>query len=407
MRCRHRAENSLGREIKSFFALYAASYFDADELRDFAGDAWLALMLCQIIPAAITGTIAAAGVAQDAFAPSNFLLESNTSHAVWWRASAMRKHLRYTRRSIRLSASNPLVESLEVRRLLASVSINADQVVRTVTDDMLGVNLAWWDFPLNNSPTQTANLTAAAGFTGFRFPGGASADEFHLTEPPSYNGRGTVATLAKFVAQTGEHGMFTLDYGSGSPQEAAATLAYLNAPVGSNVSIGTGQTWSTSSNAWVNYDFQNSGYWASLRAANPIPGDPDHLNHLRIGRAAPFAFGFYEVGNENYGSWETDHHTPAHNPTPYVAFAKQFSGLAAQIDPSIAIGLVASAGTENNNWTRNVLDRCVAEGFTPSFIVDHNYVYGPGQENDNTLLHSVSNPGNYVGWASRAAPIAR
>ena len=27
-------------------------------------------------------------------------------------------------------------------------------------------------------------------------------------------------------------------------------------------------------------------------------------------RPAPFAFGFYEVGNENYGSWETDHHTP-------------------------------------------------------------------------------------------------
>ena len=170
------ARNALGREIKSFFALYAASYFDADELRDFAGDAWLALMLCQIIPAAITGTIAAAGVARMHSPQATFCLILHL-HAVWWRASAMRKHL----------ATPPIYSAFcvqsacriaQVRRLLASVSINADQVVRTVTDDMLGVNLAWWDFPLNNSPTQTANLTAAAGFTGFRFPGGATRMNF-------------------------------------------------------------------------------------------------------------------------------------------------------------------------------------------------------------------------------------
>src|SRR5204862_5838371 len=83
-------------------------------------------------------------------------------------------------------------------------------------------------------------------------------------------------------------------------------------------------------------------------------------------------------------------------------FAKDFKTLAAQIDSSIAIGLDIVAGAEQNNWTSNMLTQCASQSFTPTYIIDHNYVYGPGQENDNTLLHSVSVAG-YSGWASRAA----
>lgn len=292
----------------------------------------------------------------------------------------------------------PPIEALESRYLLATISVNAGSVVRTVNDDALGVNLAWWDTNLNTA--QTKSMVQAAGLTSFRFPGGSSSDEFHFTDPPSYNGKGTIATFAKFIESVNGGGMVTLDYGSGSPQEAAAMLAYLNASTTNTTSIGNGQTWVN--NAWVTKDWKTAGYWASIRAAAPLATD-DGLNFLRISHPAPFAFHHYEIGNEVYGSsWETDHHTPAHDPATYVAFAKQFAALSQNIDSSISIGLAIVAGTEQNNWTSNVLTQCAAQSYTPGFLVDHNYVYGPGQENDNTLLHSVSVAG-YSGWASRAA----
>src|SRR3954469_18640781 len=263
-----------------------------------------------------------------------------------------------------------LLESLESRRLLAVVSVNAAQVVRSVSTDLLGVNVAWWDSSLNTA--QTKQMVQSAGMTTFRFPGGSASDEFHFTDPPSYNGKGTAATFAKFIESVNGGGVVTLDYGSGSAQEAAAFLAYLNAPTSSAVNIGNGQTWTTS---WITKDWKTSGYWAGIRAAAPLAVD-DGLNFLRINHPAPFGFHFYEVGNEEYGlSWETDHHTPAHDPATYISFAKQFAALAQQIDPAITIGLDVVTGSEQNNWTANILTQCATQAYTPGFIVDHNYVY--------------------------------
>src|SRR5438477_12675790 len=107
------------------------------------------------------------------------------------------------------------LERLERRRLLATVAINAGSVIRTVNDDVLGINVAWWDTNLNTAQTKT--MVQAAGLTSFRFPGGSSSDEFHFTDPPTYTGKGTAATFAKFIESVSGSGMVTLDYGSGSP----------------------------------------------------------------------------------------------------------------------------------------------------------------------------------------------
>ena len=134
--------------------------------------------------------------------------------------------------------------------------------------------------------------------------------------------------MASFVASVNGQAVVTLDYGSGSPQEAAAELAYLNAPVGSTTPIGDGPEWNDTTNSWQTVNWQTAGYWASLRAAQPLAVD-DGLNFLRLGRTAPFDFDYFEVGNEEYGSWEIDHHTVEHDPATYVAFAKQFQTYAA------------------------------------------------------------------------------
>ena len=217
-------------------------------------------------------------------------------------------------------------ESLEDRALLAAVNVSVGQVIRAVDPQLVGVNATWWDTNLNTS--QTAQMVQAAGFNLFRLPGGSDSDQFHFNAQVQYSGAGTIPSMASFVASVNGQAVVTLDFGSGSPQEAAAELAYLNAPVGATTPIGDGPEWSSTTGEWQTVNWQNAGYWASLRAATPLATD-DGLNFMRLGRTQPFGFDCFEVGNEEYGSWEIDHHTTPHDPTTYVAFAKQFQTLAA------------------------------------------------------------------------------
>ncbi|HKI19205.1 MAG TPA: hypothetical protein VKA15_15070, partial [Isosphaeraceae bacterium] len=292
-------------------------------------------------------------------------------------------------------------EPLERRELLATVTVNAGQVLRSVDTQLLGVNLAWWDTNLNTP--QTEQMVQAAGLTMFRFPGGSSSDDFHFNAPPTYNGEGTDGSMASFIDSVAGVGLATIDYGSGSPQEAAAFLAYLEAPVGNTTAIGNGQEWNDATSAWQTVNWQTAGYWASLRAAAPLAQD-DGLNFLRLDHPAPFNVQYWEVGNEEYGSWEIDHHTAQHDPATYIGFAKQFATYAAEIDPGISIGLdVGSPGNDYNNWTDNILKQSAMQGFVPGFLSDHNYVQAPGSESDsNLLLDTVSDPNGPYDWAARA-----
>ncbi len=300
-------------------------------------------------------------------------------------------------------------EGLEQRALLATISVNASQIVRSVDTQLLGVNVAWYDSDLNTPQTQ--QMVQAAGLTMFRFPGGSSSDDFHFNAPPTYNGEGTDGSMASFISSVNGTGLATIDYGSGSPQEAAAFLAYLNAPVGNTTAIGVGQEWNDSTNAWQSVNWETAGYWASLRAQAPLAQN-DGLNFLRLDHPAPFGIQYWEVGNEEYGSWEIDHHTAQHDPATYIAFAKQFENVAATIDPAISIGLdVGSPGSDFNNWTADILQQAASQGLTVGFLSDHNYVQAPGSESDsNLLLDTVtgtnsdpSDPGNPYNWAARAA----
>jgi alpha-L-arabinofuranosidase len=312
----------------------------------------------------------------------------------------------------RRSAPSFALDALEPRCLLAAISINAGQVIRAVNPQVIATNLAWWGGDLGDA--RTRQLAQAAGLTLYRFPGGSASDSFHFTDAAPYNGYNTVPSFAKFIQAENAAGIATIDYGSGSPQEGAALLAYLNGSAGSAVSIGDGQIWNSATSTWVQRDWKTAGYWAGLRSAAPLATD-DGLNFLRINHPAPFAIHYWEVGNEEYGSWETDHRGAGgdagkpHDPATYVAFAKQFATFTATIDPSISIGIDSGSISLDNNWTGNVLAQGVVQGFTPGFISDHVYMQAPGSENDSTLLlHTVSDPntqgaGSPFKWSQRAA----
>jgi alpha-L-arabinofuranosidase len=217
--------------------------------------------------------------------------------------------------------------------------------------------------------------------------------------------------MASFIASVSGVGMATIDYGSGSPQEGAAFLAYLEGSPSNTTAIGNGQEWNDTTNSWQTVNWQSAGYWASLRAAAQLAQD-DGLNFLRLDHPAPFNVPYWEVGNEEYGGWEIDHHTAQHDPATYIAFAKQFATYAAAIDPTISIGVdVQSPGSDFNNWIADILQQSVAQGFMPGFLSDHSYVQAPGSESDSNLLLNTttgtnsdpSDPGNPFNVAQRAA----
>jgi alpha-L-arabinofuranosidase len=312
------------------------------------------------------------------------------------------------------AAVNPTYTAIGALPTPLSATVNAGSTVAPVSTTQLGVNLAWWDDKLTTSQTQ--QMVQAAGLTAFRFPGGSSSDDFHFNVAANYNDPAaiTIPQFAQFIQAVGGTGLLTLDYGSGSPQEAAAELAYLEGSPSDTTVIGTGLEWNDSTNAWQSVDWKTVGYWASLRAATPL-GTDDGYNFLRIGQTAPFStITYWEVGNEEYGSWEIDHHGTAgpggvstgapHDPATYASFAQTFANYAAEIDPHILIGIDSGdpTGNSDNNWTSNVLKAGVNVGFVPGFISDHSYMQGPGQESDRFLLqNTVTNTSSVLDWATR------
>ncbi|HEY2415333.1 MAG TPA: hypothetical protein VGI40_24025 [Pirellulaceae bacterium] len=294
------------------------------------------------------------------------------------------------------------LEALEPRQLMATVSVNANQVVRTTTENLLGVNVSIW---ADASNQQTQDLVAAAGLQMFRISNGSVTDYTHFNDPPAYTNADTVPRIASFVDALHGRGLVTLDYGSGSPQEGAAELAYLNGSIDNTTPIGTGQIWNTTTNSWTAVDWKTAGYWAGLRAAAPLAQD-DGLNYMRLGHTEPFDFHYYEVGNEVYGSWETDHHgqggdkSKAHDPKSYATFVKSFANFAKKIDPTISLGVcIDDPGAK---WNTAVLQALKDQQVTPGFLSDHIYPFRAGHENDSQLLHSVSDPASPFNLKTRS-----
>ena len=249
---------------------------------------------------------------------------------------------------------------------LIPLTLNATQAVRTVDSRWFGVNLAIWDGDFDTP--QTVSLLSEMGTRIVRLPGGSLSDEYHwmsnttLTNTWTWNN-----SFAKFIhvitnASVNSQAFVTVNYGTGTPQEAAA---------------------------WV-------------RHAN-------NTNHL--------GFKYWEVGNECYGTWETDTNVNAHDGYTYAVRAAQYIAQMKAADPTIKIGVPmvtgentyvngytshpivnARTGTTNYGWTPVVLATLKALGTTPDFIVHHVY---PQYLNDSdpTLLQASAN------WATDAASL--
>lgn len=130
-------------------------------------------------------------------------------------------------------------------------------------------------------------------------------------------------------------------------------------------------------------------------------------------------FKYWEIGNENYGSWETDSNSLPHDPYTYAVRARDFIQQMKAADPSIKVGVVTVTGEDNfannsnhpatnprtgvshNGWTPVMLTTLKNLGVTPDFMVHHVYPEYTFQESDPLLLQFSGN------WAIDAADLRR
>ncbi len=104
-------------------------------------------------------------------------------------------------------------------------------------------------------------------------------------------------------------------------------------------------------------------------------------------------FKYWEIGNECYGSWETDSHAMPHDPYTYAtnaaAYIQQMKAAYTNVPIKVGIVVVPGEGSYSNNathfainprtgtvnygWTPVVLSELKTLGVMPDFLIYHFY----------------------------------
>ena len=309
---------------------------------------------------------------------------------------------------------------------VVNLSVNATQTVQTVDARHFGVNLAIWDgFYDPPNHTTTISLLQEMGCTTVRMPGGSLSDEYHFasntTLSNAWQWQTSFAEFMRVATNVGVQAFVTVNYGSGSPQEAAAWVAYAN---GNAALYGTTNDLTIGVDAG-GFDWRTVGYWARLRSLTAAQNPDNQYDFLAMGRAAPLGIKYWEIGNENYGTWERDTNALPNHAYTYAVRATNYIARMKTIDPTIKIGVVSAPGESSYSngytdhpafnprtgqtrygWTPVLLTTLKNLGVTPDFLVHHVYPQWTDPNNvpnspvnDITLLQSTGN------WASDAADL--
>ena len=235
------------------------------------------------------------------------------------------------------SAGTAITQTATVT-VLTSLTVDESSIGPAVTDQLLGMNMAAW-YDLVTNETGIVNGFQAAGIKAVRWPGGSWSDAYNWetnTECGSY--ANTNDTFTNFVNDlaipAGLDVALTADYGTGKnctgygdPTEAAA--------------------------------------WVAAAITDGIT-----VSHMT-------------VGNEEYGSWETDNHPLKNNAATYAAATAGSSGYYALIkaaSPNTLVGVSVNPGN-SPAWDPTVLANAPYD-----FVEYHYYPETPGQENDTFLV---------------------
>jgi len=246
------------------------------------------------------------------------------------------------------------------------VTVDAAQVVRIVDERTFGLNATIWDGEFGTDGT--LELLAAAGTRALRFGGGSLSNEYHWKTNTTLDNDWQWSTgfdeFARVAMGLNAQVFITTNYGTGTPEEAAEWVAYSNLERG-------------------------------------------------------YGFRYWEIGNENYGSWETDTQAVPHDPYTYAVRARDYIAQMKAVDPLVRVGVVVVTGEDSyanntahpatnprtgqvhNGWTPVLLTTLRSLGVTPDFAIYHRYEQAPGHESDALLLQSAAS------WSTDAASLRR
>ncbi len=235
---------------------------------------------------------------------------------------------------------------------VATLTANMSSPLRTLTPLHFGINVAAWDWQLTS--TSTVNMMKRAKFLALRYPGGSTSDEYDWRNNRNRRDGTTYGTntdqFLSVANQLGAEKIITVNYGSGTPEEARDWVQYANITRGGNVR-----------------------YWI--------------------------------IGNECYGWWEYDTHPFQHDADTYARFARDAIQLMKAVDPTIKVGVVGTwsetdfpqrfsvtnprTGQVVNGWSAVLLTRLRELNVIPDFYDIHHYPHNGGHEDDANLLHAT------------------
>lgn len=271
-----------------------------------------------------------------------------------------------------------------------TITLATDGIPRPIDARVLGTNLPTWLGPGRLANTTFRARTSASGVTVIRMPGGSWSNhygwlscEMGIDQPNALlcgDNWGSWAAkptdFIDFLQATGIEGMWVVS-NNGTPQEAAAAVAFFNAMPDDNTLIGVDRN---------GFDWRTAGHWAQLRTDN---GNPQ-----------PLGIKLWSVGNEIYGGrpssggaecqpwgWED---VWSCDGTEYVNGAKGYDGYTTfrnamrAIDATIQVGAVGvTPSSDYNNWGNEVI---AAAGATMDFYDIHQYGFFEAPADNTTLL---------------------
>ena len=199
-----------------------------------------------------------------------------------------------------------------------------------ISKNIFGINAALWDGDLLDNPkfkVQTRDFVRRVNHGIIRYPGGLRADDDHWKEILD-NKDWMIDTdeFLEWLKKTGSKAMFTVNFGSGTEQEAAA---------------------------WV--------------------------KHANIDKKAGVKY--WEIGDEVFGNWHPYYEKYGKDGgTIYGKRARKFIEAMKRVDPSIKVAVV---GVLDGAWNDNVLKETgdIADG-----IIIHHFPQHFGEENDFAML---------------------
>lgn len=240
----------------------------------------------------------------------------------------------------------------------ANVTINGGLTTGLVSEDHFGLGAHFG--PVQTGRPGVVSRMVEADLKLFSFPGGNAADRYVWQTNqlrPELIGTGSFpfGSYVQFLANTGGHGIVSVNYGSGTPAEAAAWVQHSQS-LGANIK-----------------------YWM--------------------------------LGNETYHHTSTyDTHSPSgplfgepHDAYTYAGYYPQFRQAMRSVKPSLLLGVNVSTpgswpqsrtvtnprtGAVENGFTDVLFGRLAAQGTYPDLVEAHHYVTGPGRESDSFLLQS-------------------